>query len=62
MTDRLGMVFLVRTQSAFHNYFPSFTAGLAAYLAVLEGRWLKTVKNLFIGLCDCKKQTPTAIL
>ena len=32
---------------AFHIIFPSFTIGLAAYLAVLEGLWLKTGKEAF---------------
>ncbi|HEU5482965.1 MAG TPA: cytochrome ubiquinol oxidase subunit I, partial [Sphingomicrobium sp.] len=37
---------LARVQFAFtvsfHFIFPSFTIGLASYLAVLEGLWLKT--------------------
>jgi cytochrome d ubiquinol oxidase subunit I len=32
---------------AFHILFPAFTIGLASYLAVLEGLWLYTKKDLF---------------
>jgi cytochrome d ubiquinol oxidase subunit I len=32
---------------AFHILFPAFTIGLASYLAVLEGLWLTTKKELF---------------
>jgi cytochrome d ubiquinol oxidase subunit I len=35
---------------AFHILFPSFSIGLAAYLAVLEGLWLKTGKSVFLDL------------
>jgi len=35
---------------AFHILFPSFSIGLAAYLAVLEGLWLKTGKQVFLDL------------
>ena len=42
----LDPVLLARVQFAFvvsfHILFPSFTIGLAAYLAVLEGLWLRT--------------------
>jgi cytochrome d ubiquinol oxidase subunit I len=51
----LDPVFLSRVQFgfviAFHIIFPSFTIGLASYLAVLEALWLKTgraaYKNLY---------------
>ncbi|MBL4869925.1 MAG: cytochrome ubiquinol oxidase subunit I [Robiginitomaculum sp.] len=33
-----------------HILFPSFTIGLASYLAVLEGLWLKTGKQIYIRL------------
>ncbi len=33
-----------------HILFPSFTIGLASYLAVLEGLWLKTGKQVYIRL------------
>jgi len=35
---------------AFHILFPSFSIGLAAYLAVLEGLWLKTGRQVFLDL------------
>jgi cytochrome d ubiquinol oxidase subunit I len=35
---------------AFHILFPSFSIGLAAYLAVLEALWLKTGKQVFLDL------------
>jgi cytochrome d ubiquinol oxidase subunit I len=38
LLSRLQFAFTI----AFHIIFPSFTIGLASYLAVLEGLWLKT--------------------
>jgi cytochrome d ubiquinol oxidase subunit I len=35
---------------SFHIIFPAFTIGLASYLAVLEGLWLKTNNDKFIQL------------
>lgn len=35
---------------AFHIIFPSITIGLASYLAVLEGLWLKTRRELYRDL------------
>ena len=35
---------------AFHILFPSFSIGLAAYLAVLEGLWLKTGRRVYLDL------------
>ncbi len=35
---------------AFHIIFPAFTIGLASYLAVLEGAWLATRKEVFRNL------------
>ncbi len=32
---------------SFHFIFPAFSIGLASYLAVLEGLWLKTGKSLY---------------
>ena len=32
---------------AFHILFPAFTIGLAAFLAVLEGLWLRTKNEAF---------------
>ncbi|WP_278367488.1 cytochrome ubiquinol oxidase subunit I [Acetobacter orientalis] len=45
---------LARFQFAFtvgvHIIFPAFSIGLAAYLAVLEGLWLKTSRTVFLDL------------
>ena len=35
---------------AFHILFPAFSIGLASYLAVLEGLWLKTGKQVYLDL------------
>ncbi len=35
---------------SFHFVFPAFSIGLASYLAVLEGLWLKTGKSLYLDL------------
>ena len=35
---------------SFHFIFPSFSIGLASFLAVLEGLWLKTGKQLYLDL------------
>lgn len=47
-------VFLSRIQFAFtvsfHILFPAFTIGLASWLAVLEGLWLKTNKDIYKDL------------
>ena len=48
------MVLLARLQFAFtvafHIIFPAFTIGLASYLAMLEGLWLKTRRDVYLGL------------
>lgn len=45
---------LARAQFAFtmtfHIVFPAFSIGLASYLAVLEGLWLKTGKQVYLNL------------
>lgn len=45
---------LARAQFAFtvgfHIIFPAFSIGLAAYLAVLEGLWLRTGKSVYLDL------------
>ncbi|MHA6287696.1 cytochrome ubiquinol oxidase subunit I [Maricaulis sp. CAU 1757] len=41
--SRLQFAFVI----AFHIIFPAFTIGLAAFLAVCEGLWLKTRKPVF---------------
>jgi len=47
-------ILLARIQFAFtvsfHFIFPALTIGLASYLAVLEGLWLKTGKQLYLDL------------
>ncbi|MBS0466315.1 MAG: cytochrome ubiquinol oxidase subunit I [Proteobacteria bacterium] len=35
---------------SFHIVFPGFTIGLASYLAVLEGLWLKTGRSVYLDL------------
>ena len=51
MTDP-DMVLLARLQFAFtvsfHIIFPAFTIGLASYLAMLEGLWLKTGREVYL--------------
>ena len=50
----LTALFLARLQFAFtvsfHFIFPSFSIGLASYLAVLEGLWLRTKKPIYLDL------------
>ncbi|MEM8834101.1 MAG: cytochrome ubiquinol oxidase subunit I, partial [Pseudomonadota bacterium] len=47
----LDAVLLARIQFAwtvsFHIIFPAFTIGLASWLAVVEGLWLKTGKDVY---------------
>ncbi|MBQ4874852.1 MAG: cytochrome ubiquinol oxidase subunit I [Rickettsiaceae bacterium H1] len=43
MLARIQFAFVV----SFHIIFPSFTIGLASWLAILEWRWLKTENNLY---------------
>lgn len=54
MFDALDPVVLARAQFAFtvsfHFIFPSFSIGLASYLAVLEGLWLRTGRTLYLDL------------
>src|SRR6202161_2848978 len=54
MLDPLDPVVLARAQFAFtvsfHFVFPAFSIGLASYLMVLEGLWLKTGKSLYLDL------------
>jgi len=35
----------------FHILFPSFTIGLATFLAIMEGAWLKTKNPLYLNIC-----------
>jgi len=54
MFDQLDALLLARIQFAFtvsfHFIFPAFSIGLASYLAVLEGLWLKTGKQIYLDL------------
>ncbi|MBU0670135.1 MAG: cytochrome ubiquinol oxidase subunit I [Alphaproteobacteria bacterium] len=54
MFDSVDALLLARIQFAFtvsfHFIFPSFSIGLASYLAVLEGLWLKTGKQIYLDL------------
>ena len=50
----IDAVFLARLQFAFtigfHIVLPAFSIGLASYLAVLEGLWLRTGKQVYLDL------------
>jgi cytochrome d ubiquinol oxidase subunit I len=54
MFDTADALILARAQFAFtvsfHFLFPAFTIGLASYLMVLEGLWLKTGKGVYGNL------------
>jgi len=54
MLDHLSALTLARMQFgftvSFHFIFPAFSIGLASYLAVLEGLWLKTKKEVYLDL------------
>ncbi|HEY0447455.1 MAG TPA: cytochrome ubiquinol oxidase subunit I [Allosphingosinicella sp.] len=54
MTDGETALLLARIQFAFtvsfHFIFPAFSIGLASYLAVLEGLWLRTGKEVYLTL------------
>ena len=54
MFDSADAVLLARIQFAFtvsfHIIFPAFSIGLASYLAVLEGLWLATKRDVFLRL------------
>lgn len=54
--DALDALLLARLQFAFtisfHIVFPALTIGLASYLAVLEGLWLKTGRQVYRDLYD----------
>jgi cytochrome bd ubiquinol oxidase subunit I len=49
---RLQFAFTV----SFHIIFPAFTIGIASYLAVLEGLWLTTGRNVFLALFNYWKK------
>ena len=50
----IDAVVLARAQFAFtigfHIVFPAFSIGLASYLAVLEGLWLRTKRRVYLDL------------
>ncbi|MCJ2115354.1 cytochrome ubiquinol oxidase subunit I [Methylobacterium sp. J-001] len=54
MLDTLDPLILARIQFgftvAFHIVFPAFSIGLASFLAVLEGLWLATGRQVFMDL------------
>ena len=54
MIEQEWAIILARIQFAFtvsfHFLFPAFSIGLASYLAVLEGLWLKTNKGVYANL------------
>lgn len=54
MFENVDALLLARIQFAFtvsfHFIFPAFSIGLASYLAVLEGLWLKTGKRIYLDL------------
>ena len=54
MFEALDAVLLARIQFAFtvsfHIIFPAFSIGLASYLMVLEGLWLKTENPVYLRL------------
>ncbi|WP_339798015.1 cytochrome ubiquinol oxidase subunit I [uncultured Hyphomonas sp.] len=54
MLEALDAVLLARIQFAFtvsfHIIFPAFSIGLASYLMVLEGMWLKTDNPVYLRL------------
>lgn len=54
MVEADTALLLARIQFAFtvsfHFIFPAFSIGLASYLAVLEGLWLKTGRDVYLNL------------
>jgi cytochrome bd ubiquinol oxidase subunit I len=54
MFDQFDALLLARFQFAFtisfHFIFPSFSIGLASYLAVLEGLWLWTKRDVYLNV------------
>jgi len=54
LATSLDAVFLARLQFAFtigfHIVLPAFSIGLASYLAVLEGLWLRTKQQVYLDL------------
>ena len=54
MFDAFDPIVLARIQFAFtvsfHFFFPAFSIGLASYLMVLEGLWLRTSRQAYLDL------------
>lgn len=54
MFDGFDPIILARIQFAFtvsfHFFFPAFSIGLASYLMVLEGLWLRSGKQVYLDL------------
>ena len=54
LLDGIDALVLARVQFAFtvsfHFIFPALSIGLASYLAVLEGLWLWTGREVFLNL------------
>ena len=54
MFENFDAILLARIQFAFtvafHFIFPAFTIGLASYLAVLNGLWLRTKNEKYLTL------------
>lgn len=60
MFDSLSAEFLARVQFAFtisfHIIFPALSIGLASYLAVLNGLWMKTRDRIYLTLFEYWKR------
>ncbi len=47
LLSRLQFAFTI----SFHILFPAFSIGLAAFLSIMEGAWLKTQNPLYLTIC-----------
>ena len=47
LLSRLQFAFTI----SFHILFPAFSIGMAAFLAIMEGAWLKTKNPLYLSIC-----------
>lgn len=58
--EQFDALLLARIQFAFtisfHIIFPAFSIGLASYLAVLDGLWITTGRNVYLSLFDYWKK------
>ena len=48
LLSRLQFAFTI----SFHILFPAFSIGLALFIAVMEGVWLKTRNPLYLSICQ----------